>query len=65
MADDFNIVHSKGLDLTKKYPTTAFINGLARNTIVSPTVQEQFVYAGFKWISDLGSEETNQYEFAQ
>jgi len=65
MADDFNIVHSKGINLIEKYPTAGFINGLARNTIVSPTVQEEFIYAGFKWISDMGSEMTKQYEFAQ
>ena len=40
MSDDFNTVHSAGFDITKKYPTAGFINGLARNSIVSPNVQE-------------------------
>ena len=54
MSDDFNIKHQGGINLIAKYPTLGFISGLARNTIVSPDIQEEFLYAGFKWISDLG-----------
>ena len=54
MSDDFNLKHKGGINLATKYPIAGFVNGLARNTIVSPNVQEDFLYAGFKWISDLG-----------
>ena len=64
MTDDFNTRHAAGFDITKKYPTAGFINGLARNSIVSPNVQEEFIYAGFKWISDMGSTQ-NELNFAQ
>jgi len=51
MADTFNLSHGK-LDLVAKFPVLAFISGMARNSIVSPLVQDEFIYAGFKWISD-------------
>ena len=54
MADDFNLVHSEGLNLVEKYPTLGFISGMARNSIVSPLIQEEFLYMGFKWITDFG-----------
>jgi len=38
---------------------------MARNSIVSPLVQEEFIYAGFKWISDLGDAEEVVREFIQ
>lgn len=65
MTDDFNLAHKEGLNLVKKYPTLGFISGMARNSIVSPLVQEEFVYAGFKWISDMGVAEEVVREFIQ
>merc|ERR1711920_255197 len=52
MSDTFNLSHGK-MDLVKKYPILNFIAGMARNSIVSPLVQDEFIYAGFKWISDF------------
>ena len=51
-SDTFNIKHAKGVDLTKKYSTLQFIAGMAQNAIATPLEQDEFVYAGFKWISD-------------
>lgn len=65
MADDFNLSHSDGINLIAKYPTLGFISGLARNSIVSPTSEEEFLYAGFKWISDLGEAEEVVRQFVQ
>lgn len=65
IADDFNIVHGKGLNLVEKYPTLGFISGMARNSIFSPLVEEEFVYGGFKWISDMGDERQHFTEFVQ
>ena len=65
MADDFNIKHQGGINLITKYPTLGFISGLARNSIVSPNIQEEFLYAGFKWISDLGQAEELVRQFVQ
>ena len=65
MSDNFNLSHSKGLNLVEKYPTLGFISGMARNSIVSPLVQDEFVYAGFKWISDYGEAKTVAQEFLQ
>ena len=39
MTDDFNLKHSAGINLIAKYPTLGFISGLARNSIVSPTIE--------------------------
>lgn len=38
IADDFNIIHAKGLNLVQKYPTLGFISGMARNSILSPNI---------------------------
>lgn len=40
------------MDLTKKISTLAFIAGMAQNSIATPLEQNEFLYAGFKWISD-------------
>jgi len=53
------------MNLVDKYPTLAFISGMARNSIASPLVQEGFLYAGFKWISDFGEARTVVQEFFQ
>ena len=60
---DFNVAHTGGLNLVDKYPTLAFISGMARNSIASPLIQEEFLYAGFKWISDFGEARQVVYEF--
>ena len=51
-ADTFNIEHSAGIDLAKKISTLKFIAGMAQNSIATPFEQNEFLYAGFKWISD-------------
>ena len=51
-ADTFNVKHQGGMDLTKKISTLAFIAGMAQNSIATPLEQNEFLYAGFKWISD-------------
>ena len=51
-ADTFNLSHASGIDLTKKFSTLQFIAGMAQNSIVTPLKQDEFLYAGFKWISD-------------
>lgn len=58
MSDNFNLSHSQGINLVEKYPTLGFISGMARNSIVSPLKEDEFVYAGFKWISDFGEART-------
>lgn len=65
MSDAFNLSHSNGINLVKKWPTLNFISGMARNSIVSPLVQDEFVYAGFKWISDFGEAKSVAQEFLQ
>ena len=65
MITDFNIAHEGGINLVKKFPTLAFISGMARNSIASPLVQEEFLYAGFKWISDFGEAKPLVQEFLQ
>ena len=52
MSDNFNLSHSSGINLVKKWPTLNFIAGLAKNSILTPFEQDEFIYAGFKWISD-------------
>mmetsp|Transcript_119462 Transcript_119462/g.166667 ORF Transcript_119462/g.166667 Transcript_119462/m.166667 type:complete len:80 (+) Transcript_119462:722-961(+) len=52
-AFNFNQRHKDGVDLTKKWPTLGFINGLLRNLEISPLVTEEFVFAGFSWITDM------------
>lgn len=63
MADDFDLSHSGGMNLVEKFPTLGFISGMARNSIASPYVQNEFIYIGFKWITDFG--EALLQQFAQ
>ena len=51
-ADTFNIEHAAGIDLAEKISTLKFIAGMAQNSIATPFEQNEFLYAGFKWISD-------------
>ena len=65
MTDVFNESHAKGVNLVQKFPTLGFISGMARNSIVSPLIQDEFIYAGFKWISDMGDAHQVVQEFLQ
>lgn len=50
---DFNTEHSEGLDFGEIIPTVKFVRGLMAKSIVTPYQEDGFVFAGFRWISDL------------
>lgn len=52
-AYNFNQQHINGIDIKNKFPILNFISGLLRNFEISPMVTDEFVYAGFNWISDF------------
>ncbi len=49
---DFNTTHAKGIDLTKN-TTVKFVAGLLRQTLLTPFEKDEFLFGGFRWISDL------------
>lgn len=50
---DFNWKHQNGIDFKEKYPTLKFIAGMLRNSVITPFEEDEFIYAGFSWISDF------------
>lgn len=52
MVDNFNIMHETPVDLKTKIPVVAFVAGILRATLLSPFVQDEFIFAGFKMIMD-------------
>jgi len=53
VVNDFNTEHSEGLDIGEIIPTVKFVRGLMAKSIVTPYQEDGFVFAGFRWISDL------------
>ena len=53
LAYDFNTTHASGIDLTKNNLTLKFISGLVRASIITPFQEDGFLFAGFKWITDI------------
>lgn len=51
-AYNFNQRHKDGVDLTQKWPKLAFLNNLLRDLEITPLVTDEFVFAGFSWITD-------------
>lgn len=51
---NFNIVHSTGTDLKDRFPTLKFVNGLLKNSYLTPYMEDEFIYGGFSWITDFG-----------
>lgn len=49
---DFNTTHADGIDLTHNV-TVKFVAGLLRKSLITPFEEDGFLFAGFKWISDL------------
>jgi hypothetical protein len=49
---DFNTSHANGWNL-KSNQIVGFVAGLIRKTIISPFIQNGYLFAGFRWISDL------------
>jgi hypothetical protein len=49
---NFNALHVPN-DLSKKIPTVKFVAGLLGKTLLTPYQQDEFLFGGFKWISDF------------
>ena len=52
MTDEFNLRHSAPTDLKTKAPLFNFVAGLIRATLISPFVKDEFLFGGFKMITD-------------
>jgi len=49
---DLNMRFAAGTDLKKTIPVMAFVSGIIRNSKLSPFIMDEFIYAGFKMITD-------------
>ena len=48
---DYDAAHEKGIDL-KKNTTIGFVAGLLRHTLLTPFMEDEYLYGGFSWITD-------------
>lgn len=53
LVDQFNFGYKDGFDLKKLSTTLGFVAGLVRDTIFTPFTDDEFIFAGFSWISDM------------
>jgi hypothetical protein len=49
----FNAKFGEVIDLKMKYPTLGFVAGIVKNLVLTPFQVDHFLFAGFKWISDM------------
>jgi len=52
MVDQFNLRFATPVDLKQKATIVHFVAGLIRATLLSPFISDEFVFAGFKMITD-------------
>jgi hypothetical protein len=52
MTYDFNTTHQNGWDL-KEHPNLKFISYVVRNTAITPFQQEEYIFAGLSFLTDL------------
>ena len=48
---EYDAAHEKGIDL-KKNVTVGFVAGLLRHTLLTPYMEDEYLYGGFSWITD-------------
>ena len=53
MTDDFNLRWGRVHNLKQKYPLIKMVAGMFRKTLLSPFVTDEFLFAGFKTITDI------------
>ena len=51
LGDNWNDKHADGIDL-KKNQIVGFVAGMLRHSLLTPFVQEEYLYGGFSWITD-------------
>jgi hypothetical protein len=50
---EYNYQNIKGFNIANKYPTVKFVAGMIMKTIITPYTEDEFLFAGFKFISDF------------
>lgn len=53
IAEDVNIRFGEGVDICDKWPKLNLAKKFIRNTLVSPFVENEFMFLGFKLITDI------------
>jgi len=61
MADEFNLRFGTPIDLKQKATVIHFVAGIIRQTLISPFVKDEFLFAGFKMITDRNAESPSTF----
>lgn len=56
MSYDFNTTHEKGFNL-KENPNLKMLSYVLRNTAITPFQQDEYIFAGLSFLTDLTEEE--------
>ena len=50
---NYNEEYRAGFKLADKYSTVKFVAGLVQKTLLTPYQENEFLFGGFKWITDF------------
>lgn len=50
---EFNLKFADGFDISEKIEVVKFVNGLMKETLATPFVEDGNLFAGFRWLTDF------------
>jgi len=52
-AGEFNVKFADGLNIAEKIEVVKFVNGLMKETLATPFVENGNLFGGFRWLTDM------------